>query len=545
MMLKKIALTICSLVIFSSVGTAQINRPYEPFVLTGDTLPQFSNLDIQYLYLYAYDANADSWQMIPFQIDEVNPEVNDSLKYFVPEDSLGGVMDSDDEIVFILGDLGDKADSTNWLDGADSVRYEISFYDSLDGKQGYVYLYYSQSISEPVPDKYGMGYDELNDRVMSANYEVGFNNTGQLGDVVIKSGTGVDIFDRLKIRAIGSWWILPVFLYEENVQISYAYAKVGPVRVIRNMFGSFVYDLLNFDEKFTQTAFFYPWDGAFTLVEIPISEAADFGADVDVVRVSWDFNENAAGMNFYSEKNRNGVRIDGDGTNDMVDPACYPDELNWTMGTGEPGTMLNVFFVPPLGDSIHIYYHDAMDGTTADNSGLQIDSGDSLSFADNGFSLEQNVQKYAAVESTFNVIYYNYFLPPNFNPDDASTICEQLKLPVTFSTKTQKFTLPAGIARNDPLAPTEYVLEQNYPNPFNAATIISFSLPDRADVSLRVYDTLGRLVAILVDQQLARGNYKFTWDGIDNRGISVPSGVYFYTIETSEFKSTKKLLFIK
>jgi len=545
MLLRKLFIAACGLLLWANFTHAQVNRPYEPIILTGDTLSQFLNQEIKYMYLYAYDLNADSWQMIPFQIDEVNPYDQDSM-YFKPDSSFG-LLDNDDELVFILNenDLGDKADSTSWLDGADSMRYEICLIDSLNNTMSYVYLYSSQRISDPVPGKYAMAYDEVNDRVMSANYEVGFNYTGQLADVAIKSGTETDIFDRLKIRAIGSWWILPIFLWEDNVEMFYAYAKVGPIRVIRNMYGRFVYDVLNFDEKFTQTAFFYPWNGSFTLFEIPISEAADYGADVDVVRVSWDFNRNATGMNFYSENNRSGILIDGDGTNDNVNPACFPGELNWTMGTGEPGTMLNVFHVPPLGDSIHIYYHEATDGGTGDNAGLKYDSGDSLSFGDNGFSLEQNVAKYAKAESTFNVIYYNFFLPPNFDPADASMICEQLKSPLKYYTQVQKFTLPSGVSQDDHFAPTEFGLGQNYPNPFNSATTISFSLPKRTQVSLRIYDTLGRLTYTLVDQNLPQGFHKFTWEGQNNEAMPVPSGVYFYRIETSEFNSTKKLIFIK
>ena len=545
MILRKLFITVCCLLLSANITLAKINRPYEPIVLKGDTFSQFSNYQIKFLYVYAYDANLNTWKMIPFQFDEVNSKTADSLKYFVPEDSLAGLFDLDDELVFMLGDLGDKADSTNWLKGADSVRYEISFYDSLDNQTGYAYVYFSKSISEPVPNTYAMAYDELNDRILSANYEIGFNYTGQLADVIIKSGTGTDIFDRLKIRAIGSWWILPVFLYEDYVKMIYAYAKVGPVRVIRNMYGQFEYELLNFNEKFTQTAFFYPWNGSFTLFEIPISEAADYGASVDVVRVSWDFNENATGMNFYSEANRNGIRIDGVETNDNVNTTCSPGELNWTMGTGNQGTMLNVFHVPPLGDNIHLYYYEATDGSTGDNSGLKIDSGDSLSFADNGFSLEQNVEKYAKAESTFSVIYYNFFLPPNFNSDDASLICQGLKTPIDYETRIQKLTLPAGVAQDNQFAPTNFKLEQNYPNPFNSSTIISFSLPHQTEVSLHIYDILGRLIYNLVDQKLSQGYYKFIWEGINNKGTPVPSGMYFYNLKTSEFNSTKKLLFLK
>ncbi|MDZ7340910.1 MAG: hypothetical protein ONB27_06090, partial [candidate division KSB1 bacterium] len=287
MITKNVVVIFCLILIWSTLGISQINRPYEPMVITGDTLTAFANREIAFLYLYAYQSSDSSWRMIPFQIDEVNPKVNDSLKYFVPEDSLQGLLDGDDELVLILGDLGDRADMSTWLGGADSLRYEISFVDPLSGRTGFVYLFSSKNITEPIPDKYGMRYDSANDQIITANYKLGFNATGQTGDVIIRpeiGGSGEDIFDRLKIRGLGSFLFLPVILYEDQVSMNYAYAKTGPVRIIRNMYGRFFYEVLGgvtFDEDFTQTSFFYPWNSSFRLVEIPINDAADYGVSVD------------------------------------------------------------------------------------------------------------------------------------------------------------------------------------------------------------------------------------------------------------------------
>lgn len=549
---------IMGLLVWVNLIHAQINRPYEPMVIKGDTLSAFSSHEMKYLYLFAFQANDSSWRMIPFQIDEVNPKVKDSLKYFIPEDSLRGFLDSDDELTFILGDLGDKADSTKWLTGADSIRYEISFFDSLNKQKGYVYLYFSKSITQPIPKTYAMAYDSVKDKVMSANYELGFNQTGQVGDVKINSkigGSGIDIFDRLKIRLLGSWWFLPIVLYEDNVHMGYAYAKAGPVRVIRNMFGRFYYELgggVTFDEKFTQTSFFYPWNGTFSLVKIPLEDAVEYGVEVDVVRVSWDFNRHAAGMKFYTEKNKSGLLIDGKGKRDNIDPTCVPDQLNWTMGSGNQGTLLNVFYIPPLGESIRIYYYDHFSTDskekTDDNFGYKFDSGDDSSFADNGFSLEKNIEKYTSAESTLNVIYYNYFLPPNFNPDIASLMCEQLKSPLAYYARIQKKYIPSppsAVNQNDCFSPKKFSLEQNYPNPFNSETMISFALPKKERVALRIYDTLGRLIYTVVDQTLPEGSHKFGWNGHNDEGQPVPSGLYFYKLKAGEFNSTRKLLLIK
>ena len=546
-MIQRIVMIMLGLMLLINFSHAQVKRPYEPIVLKGDTLAQFINNEIEFMYVYAYDALSNSWQMIPFQIDEVNPHDQDSM-YFKPDSSFG-LLDSDDELVFLLRDVGDKADSTSWLDGADSIRYEICLVDSLTNEVGYVYLYSSRTITDPVPNPYFMAYDSVTDRISTANYEVGFNETGQLADVIIGS-SGVDIFDRIKVRLMGSYWIFQLDpISEDNVSMTYAYAKVGPVRVIRNMYGKFYYSfagLITFDEKFTQTSFFYPWHGSFTLFEIPIGDAVDAGAEVDVIRVSWDFNHNAIGMNFYNEVNRNGTLIDGVGEFDSIDRTCTPDELNWNMGTGDPGTILNVFYVPPLGDFVRTYfYDDSTSGKSGDASVKKFDTGDKQSFGDNGFSLEKDVEKYAKDKPSLDVAYFNFFLPPNFSPDDASLICTQLKSPIGYFTATQKMPRPAAVAQWDDVIPTTYKLYQNYPNPFNATTLISFALPKKTDVSLRIYDSLGRLIASLVEGTLQQGVHRYLWQGLDQKGLPLPTGLYFYQLETNEFNSTKKLLLVK
>ncbi|MFX0141921.1 MAG: T9SS type A sorting domain-containing protein, partial [Candidatus Hodarchaeota archaeon] len=544
-------LIVCCLFLWANISQAQINRPYEPIVIVGDTLVEFLNYEIEYLYLYTYDDNEDNWTMVPFQIDEVNPAVDDSVKYFIPEDSLRGLFDADDELVFMAGDLGDKADASQWVNASDTIRYEIEFTDPIDGKMGYVYLYYSVPITDTIPNTYDMAYDDVNDRVHSVNYELGFierdsddpNTTGQLNDVIIKNGSGEDIFDRLKIRAIGSWWVFPIYFDEETIKASYGYAKQGPVRIIRNMVGHFIYELLNIDEIFTQTSFFYPWSGSFNLIDIPIGDVKEAGGEVDELRVSWDFNKNAKGVNFYSENNMNGFQIDG--MIDVIDPTCFPDKLNWTMGTGDQGTMFNAFYIPPFGDNIGLYYHEATNGSVGDNSNLSSDTGDDSSFGDNGFFLYENIENYITNKTKFSIIYYNFFLPPHFDPNSASMLYKQLRTPLVLTTKTQKYMPPTKVAHNEYSVPLEFLLAQNYPNPFNSSTTISFKLPKRTHISLRVYDSLGRLVNILVDHPLPEGLHKYVWGGKDNAGKPVTTGIYFYKLSNENLNITKKLLLIK
>jgi len=93
--------------------------------------------------------------------------------------------------------------------------------------------------------------------------------------------------------------------------------------------------------------------------------------------------------------------------------------------------------------------------------------------------------------------------------------------------------------------PTAYELNQNYPNPFNPSTTISYSLPKSSQVRLTIYDLNGRLVYKLVDEFQSAGRYKITWNGVNAKGIAVPSGVYYSRLRASNHTRSRKMTFLK
>jgi hypothetical protein len=94
------------------------------------------------------------------------------------------------------------------------------------------------------------------------------------------------------------------------------------------------------------------------------------------------------------------------------------------------------------------------------------------------------------------------------------------------------------------IIPTEF-RASNYPNPFNAKTRINFSLPEASRVSIEVYDINGRLVKQLVDLDFNTGEHSVNWDGDSDSGEKVSSGVYFYSIKTSQSSITRKMILLK
>ncbi len=104
---------------------------------------------------------------------------------------------------------------------------------------------------------------------------------------------------------------------------------------------------------------------------------------------------------------------------------------------------------------------------------------------------------------------------------------------------------PQGLSNNNPIIPTEFALEQNYPNPFNPTTNFNFQIPDvgtrlAVSVQLKIYNTLGKEVATIINQEMNPGSYTIQWDA-----SNIPSGVYYYRMTSGQFSAMKKLLLMK
>lgn len=93
--------------------------------------------------------------------------------------------------------------------------------------------------------------------------------------------------------------------------------------------------------------------------------------------------------------------------------------------------------------------------------------------------------------------------------------------------------------------PDVFELTQNYPNPFNPTTKFKFSLPKQSDVKIVIFDIMGREIKTLVNTKLVIGKYEVDWDGSNNAGNSVSSGVYFYKIIAGSYVDTKKMIMLK
>ncbi len=111
---------------------------------------------------------------------------------------------------------------------------------------------------------------------------------------------------------------------------------------------------------------------------------------------------------------------------------------------------------------------------------------------------------------------------------------------------------PGFVSPDNPERPLNFQLNQNYPNPFNPNTTIPFTVygsrfivHSTIHTTLKIYNILGQLVRTLVDGEKMPGDYQVSWDGKDEDGKEVKSGIYFYVLSCDKFKDSKKMLLIR
>jgi hypothetical protein len=161
------------------------------------------------------------------------------------------------------------------------------------------------------------------------------------------------------------------------------------------------------------------------------------------------------------------------------------------------------------------------------------------------------VNRYAAIASTtlnpsgFNVstMWFGFSLmyirdDVLHAPIDRFEIAQDVFAWMQFPTNIGGWYVDAEIPRANGLA-------QNFPNPFNPSTTIKFDLKDKGFVTLKVYNVAGQLVRTLVDGERDAASYSIAWDGRNNLGTDVASGVYYYKMHTTGFSQTKKMVLIR
>jgi hypothetical protein len=144
---------------------------------------------------------------------------------------------------------------------------------------------------------------------------------------------------------------------------------------------------------------------------------------------------------------------------------------------------------------------------------------------------------------------YNLLLPADVYTVvcSAPTYNAQTQLNVLISvsqTTTLNFTL-SPVANIDEVQVLATALNGNYPNPFNPETTISYDVKNPAPVKIEIFNTKGQLIRTLVNETKSKGQYRIIWNGKDNNGNPVASGVYQYRMRAGDYKSSRRMMLMK
>ncbi|MBI4288191.1 MAG: T9SS type A sorting domain-containing protein [Chloroflexi bacterium] len=131
------------------------------------------------------------------------------------------------------------------------------------------------------------------------------------------------------------------------------------------------------------------------------------------------------------------------------------------------------------------------------------------------------------------------------SPFGAAAFEGSYEVSVTGSSATAQTQEKAGRGKPVVLLPDSYALFPNAPNPFNASTQITYQLPEAGEVYLAVYNLMGQMVRVLVQEHQGAGYYQAEWDGQDEYGQPVSSGVYLYRFVSAELAQTRRMLLVK
>lgn len=370
-----------------------ISRTLEPVILKGSALPAYLGAQTDQIFVYAYSGG--NWRQLPAQVDEVDAGGN----YVGRED---GLLDDNDEIVFMARDLGDRSGGAAPVPGKGTIVtswYELAVTDpTRSSDQGWAYVVQSASVV-PVQANDYVTFDATQHRVIGSNYVLGFASPHRWSDYLALGGSGVDILDRFPKY----WFCRGILCFNENLSsdVEDGLVKDGPVRLILR------------DGRILA----YGWTASSSLsITIPASLAPDY------IRFSSDFNTNATGATFYNADVPAGVLVDG--VPDTVPSAPFSP---WSQLSTGAGTFIEVADPGELGGTPTTYY---VDDSRIDN----LDSGDKQHYGDNGLRVAQP-------NLSFTLRYSLYFLD-GAQPNVGATYAGYFVHPLTVTAQRQDLVSP-------------------------------------------------------------------------------------------------------
>ena len=419
-------------------GYWKSNRDYEPVVLKGLDIRAFVSAPVNEIYIYKYNLAENLWTPIPFQIDQKD----DSSHYWLPFPN--DTLDTNDDVVFMARDMGDRApDNTYWISDPESRkndRIELAVTDTLDGKEGWVYIYRSKNILPLATESYMSYSPDSNgagaDTVFAKNYIEGHNKDAIQDYWSLPFGSGANILDRLKVRVGMLLFGFVPFTAREDLLEEYFLKiekKVGPIRVIRDAYWNIDLSSLGVDPfLFNLLVYYYPY----SIESAGISGTFRASDHIYLIRQSFDLNPDASGMKFYNPNNRAGITIDGVGDREGIDDTIYDSpEVNWYIITGDQGSIAFVFTLSPIGDERKLYYYDNKTVLKTEE-----DTGDRMSWGDTGIEISGK-----DISGRIDFNYKAFFLEANRTYDTGDSLAANFAAPMKISVE-KNYYVPVELA---------------------------------------------------------------------------------------------------
>lgn len=360
-----------------------LTRVMEPVIATNlfsDTIP------LEEIFIYRY--RDDAWSQIPFQIDEI-----DANGVYTTNEGNG--LDANDEIVFMVDDVGDLATAAidTALSISETTLLEIS--DPLEpNASGWVYVVRSSELIQTNTTDY-VSFDTDSMLVATSNYTTQWSSLHNGLDLLSISGSG-DLLDRTKVSVDYRLLGVPRTLNEDDIPLAdLTLLKDGPVRVLVERGQS---KTLAYASMFQ------------TVIPIDLTALPDI-VTVDTVRVSIDLSTGITGT-YYNENLSFGVQIDGEPDSEF---SRTPFNQAWRQSSSENGTIIQVIDTDGISGTLSHYYKDdsTLDGT---------DTGDSRSYGDSGFMVTRpTVEQLTFVSNQYILVgnqanrgeeFYNRFRSP-------------------------------------------------------------------------------------------------------------------------------------
>jgi hypothetical protein len=472
-----------------SATAKTLNRDLEPVIITGTAISAFDGVSVDQLFVYAYTDGV--WTQIPAQVDEVTA----TGAYTTTED---GLLDANDEVVFMAMDLGDQAvGMAPTADGQpiSALWYEIEVTDPISPtRKGWAYLVHSTVLTPTFTADY-VSFDPIQLRINGINYHLGFAASRPWLEYLSFGDSETDILDRtpkLRLCLGEACWFT-----EDNIaDVEDDLIRDGPVRAIMRSGRARAYGAM--------ATWTFP---------VPIILFANN------IRFSTDFNSAASGATLYNAAVPDGVMVDG--IPDDV-PATPPSSW-WQLSTSM-GTIIQAADNSPIGGTQINYY---VDDATIDTA----DTGDMKHYADTGIS--------AANPNRSFTYSFAFYLLSGSQPNIGDTYEAYFMQPLLVAASREEISLtleavPESLTVGDRTTITATVSYNG--DPISDATVAFTIVSGQGAVTptLATTDAVGKATASLSSQVAGSVVVKAAADSVDSNTKTVtfaPGAVTTVTLE--------------